>query len=236
MVSFSMTNANAEKINKAVKKDLKDLITISASESEYTFAKFALDNDGKVFIIFCEKSSESEENKNEFTRCKLTAFSVDEDGKNITLGIMRGHLSETDTSYCDRIDSFYERKGIGREVILFWEEIVHEYSRSEYIDLIAINGEKTIPWYESLGYHVVEYFGAEYKTNPESDKPEVVSADAAFMTKELTVRDYAVCKAFQQSKKILDSAPENVKKFVSESNAEISEFLSTQNIKPKLKK
>ncbi len=214
MISFSVTNATSEKAKTGLSSMFKLLADKSPSRREFLFAKIALDNEGKVFGIFGEEFTDYLHGNADCLCYKLTAFSLDDYGRFVPLATMNGELLTSEKSICfaDRLDSVYENHGIGREMMLTWEQLAYECTEANYIDIIAINGEKNIPWYERCGYEVTQYFGLEMEIDPLTQNI-TKKAEGAFMRRDFTVLDYFKHKAAQKSISILRNAPEDVQSF-----------------------
>jgi len=108
-------------------------------------------------------------------------------------------------------------------MMLFWESLIYTYTESSYIDLIAIDGEKNIPFYQNLGYDVVENFEYVEKIDSNGNKTEVPSS--AFMTKDFTVKDFFLHKAYLKSKSIYDAANQETKEFISDNEVKLNQYL-----------
>jgi len=225
MVSFSITNANSDKAKQSLIRYFKNFIKENHN-CQYTFCKFALDNNANAFGFFCNEAYDQihAKDNNKLVRCELNAFSVDDYGKLIPLASLTGELSNRENlSFVDRLDSFYENKGIGREMMLFWESLVYENTKNTSIDIVAINGEKNISWYERLGYSPVRYFIGSKEFEPTESFP-MKEVEGAFMTKDLTLMDFFKNKAAIKSEDIYRSSSKETKIFIKETNKELVDY------------
>lgn len=139
------------------------------------------------------------------------------------------------------LEDHFENHGIGRELMLFWQELCHKYSTLSKLTLAAINVQKNVPWYQKFGFKVDEAQKIlEQRSTKNIDSEEVSEKDLYdalievltsshdYLHLSMDIKDiyeYATNKARRKSEAIFDSASEETQNFVAQANKEINDYI-----------
>ena len=232
------------------------------------FAKVCLDNNGNVFAIVCTpdpmKSIPRNERLKVGTHFDLTALTITATGQSLyplcaLKGSMDAFYTEDNIKYENTLShvlrpekichlgslltaksKHFENHGIGREMILFWQELCYDHSGLSRLALEAINVKKNVPWYHKFGFKLDEFnvedvIQKEDLQNQHINEKELYDfiVDKLTDSQELIhlsmniddIYSYATNKARKRSEDILNAADEETKNFVVRANNELNEHI-----------
>ena len=198
--------------NGEISKEYKSLINLTRKyikqERGNCIVKMTMDNRHEPFVMIYTFSSTK--------IIALRAYEGNSQIEKIELGYLIGFINNTKTgSKVDLVRSSQKLKGIGREMMLFWEEISVNQNKKEII-LNCAGGASggNFSFYSQLGY----------KNDPSKESRSFWLP----MIKHLELENYCKSKAKEKQKNLFDTAPKNVIDYINNANSlfkyEIQQF------------
>lgn len=229
-----------EKTKQQIDNLVKDSNNNFTKDPKFCFAKVTLDRDGHLFVILCSEKLQDQRYTTGQCHLELVAYTITSSGNELwplckLMGTMDQFYIQNETgnkqtlyknnfkplniSYINSIGTLkqvhFEGHGIGRELILFWQEISKNCSDIELLALYAANRAKNQKFYENLGFKMDKSYG------------DSIHGQSTNMTMDL--KEYAISTAKKNRDEVFKNADKETLDFIEYANEEFAEHIKSLN-------